>query len=303
MPRSASPFTQICHSVSVSLTFPPLSPQSWGMVTKSPNVPAPGARHFPCGSLGTFRNICAKLLCGAGLQSPGWPAPSALCWDPGDPRLALPGHPWNVAEEPLYGGFPCSLSPSAHPLISEHKVGQSGLGVGGGTPNANSSGRGLWREASPHGRRPSPGTACAGRAGEARKPLSVGTQSTSLRGTLGPDLPGPKTTRPFLERIRTPRGREAAGPPHRTTPPLLLEGTDLERWPTGEVTVTPNHSWSVRAGPGRPASRSRVEMLRLGPRVLHSPGVGLPAHVLPREGDPLQEMCHVQPVTQHHPGP
>ena len=155
MPRSASPFTQICHSVSVSLTFPPLTPQAWGMVTKSPNVPAPGARHFPCGSLGTFRNICAKLLCGAGLQSPGWPAPSALCWDPGDPRLALPGHPWNVAEEPLYGGFPCSLSPSAHPLISEHKVGQSGLGVGGGTPNANSAGRGLWREASPHGRRPS----------------------------------------------------------------------------------------------------------------------------------------------------
>lgn len=141
------------------------------------------------------------------------------------------------------------MSPSAHPLISEHKVGQSGLGVGGGTPNANSAGRGLWREASPHGRRPSPGTTCAGRAGEARKPLSVGTQSTSLRGTLGPDLPGPKTTRSFLERIRTPRGREAAGPPHRTTPPLLLEGTDLERWPTGEVTVTPNHSWSVPCRP------------------------------------------------------
>lgn len=60
-------------------------------------------------------------------------------------------------------------------------------------------------------------------------------------------LPGPETTRPFPERIRTPRGREAAGPPHRTTPPLLLEGTDLERWPTGESQLVR----SVQAPGGR----------------------------------------------------
>lgn len=225
------------------------------MVTKSPNVPAPGHGTFPMVLLEPSRTFVRRLFVALFSNQPVGmcPLPSAgiqvtpmwVCVD-------------NMAEEPLSGGFPSLLSPSTHPLVSKHKVTQSDVGaLGEGTPNATTAGTLAGSVAS---RVLAVSRSRMRRAGRA---CQWGHRAcTSLRDALGPDSPGPETTGSFLGRIRTLRGRlsvrketdgdpctscpllgpsgrvrtqaTAGGePPYRTTPPhhmtspLLLEGTDF----------------------------------------------------------------------------